>query len=95
MFVEGRTTASLVLVLVVGLDLFCTEMQGQQRTGASPNDTLEQLSSSLQEVVARVSSAIVRIEALGYTRTGDDEESPAHSLMKSEVALKIRGDGTQ
>jgi serine protease Do len=85
MFVEGRTTASLVLVLVVGLDLFCTELQGQQRTGASPNDTLEQLSSSLQEVVAKVSSAIVRVEALGYTRTGNDEESPAHSLMKSEV----------
>ena len=55
MFVEGRKTASLILVLVVGLDLFCTELQGQQRTGASPKNTLEQLSSSLQDVVARVS----------------------------------------
>ena len=85
MFVEGRKTASVVLALVVGLHPFCTALQGQQRTGGSPNDTLERFSSSLQEVVAKVSSAIVRVEALGYTRTGDDEDSPAHSLMKSEV----------
>lgn len=55
-----------------------------QEHGATGSDSLEQLSSSIHKVVAKVSTAVVRIEVLGYSHSSEGLKGDTHLVSKSE-----------
>jgi serine protease Do len=55
-----------------------------QEANSSAHDPLEELNRSLQQVVTKVSPAIVQIQVVGYSRHGDEEKSGNHLLAKTE-----------
>src|SRR6266481_4835984 len=65
------------------LTLCClAPVAAQESADSSARDPLEEFNRSLQQVVAKVSPAIVQIEAVGYNRKGDDEKSDNRLLAK-------------
>ena len=86
-FTERTSTTQIRLALFVGILLFFTSLYAQQQPRGSPTEALEELSSSVQNVVTKVAPAIVRIEVVGYRRANDDddeEESATHLVSKHE-----------
>jgi S1-C subfamily serine protease len=86
-FTERTSTTQIRLALFVGVLLFFTSLYAQQQPRGSPTEALEELSSSVQNVVTKVAPAIVRIEVVGYSRANDDddeEESATHLVSKQE-----------
>ena len=64
-----------------------TSLHAQRQPRRFPTEALEELSSSVQNVVTKVAPAIVRIEVVGYSRADEDddeEESATHLVSKQE-----------
>jgi serine protease Do len=67
------------------LALYCFEpLAAQESADSSAHNPLEELNRSIQQVVAKVSPAIVQIEVVGYSRHGDEEKSDNHLLARTE-----------
>jgi len=82
----NRRIVKWLPVLLGGFILSLTDLNAQEATD-SHAEALEQLSSSVQRVVSKVSPAIVRIEVEGYSRGNDDsdDQAPAaHVVTKSK-----------
>lgn len=58
---------------------------GQQLHSSSAADPLQQLNDALQQLVAKVSPAIVRIEVVGYSESDDAKPSEAHLVTNSDT----------
>src|SRR3954462_6283139 len=72
-------------VLLVGVLLFAPHLTAQKQRPAIAMDPLDQLSASVAQMVAKVAPAIVRVEAVGYSESSQEPESPEnHLLSKSE-----------
>jgi len=72
-------------VLLLGVLLFAPHLIAQKQRPAVSMDPLDHLSASLAQMVAKVAPAIVRVEAVGYSESNqDDEGSENHLLSKSE-----------
>jgi S1-C subfamily serine protease len=83
---RARTTHTRP-ALFVGVLLSLTSLHAQRQPRRAPTEALEELSSSVQNVVTKVAPAIVRIEVVGYSRADDDddeEESATHLVSKQE-----------
>src|SRR5882724_7058128 len=59
-------------------------LAAQESADSSAHNPLEELNRSLQEVVAKVSPAIVQIQVVGYSLHGDEGRSDNHLLAKTE-----------
>lgn len=80
-----QTVTNFLRTLFGVLFLSCTLFA--QQPSDSGIGTLEQLSSSVQDVVARVAPAIVRVEVVAYSRPDDydeEEQSATQVVMKRE-----------
>ena len=66
----------------VGILVLLIPAYGQERLTAP--DSLEQLSGSIHNVVAKVSPAIVRLEVVGYNRSSEGLKADTHLITKSE-----------
>lgn len=75
--------------LFVGVLLSLTSLHAHQQPRRSPTEALEELSSSVQNVVTKVAPAIVRIEVVGYGRANDDyeEEESATTLVSKKESV--------
>src|SRR5580700_7306039 len=75
--------------LFVGVLLSLTSLHAHQQPRRSPTEALEELSSSVQNVVTKVAPAIVRIEVVGYGRATDDyeEEESATTLVSKKESV--------
>jgi serine protease Do len=72
-------------VLFLGILLFAPHLVAQKQRPPVSMDPLDQLSTSLAQMVAKVAPAIVRVEAFGYSESNqDDEGSETHLLSKME-----------
>jgi serine protease Do len=83
----GRNITDESLALFCGLLFYCAGLHAQQPVAASDAEPLKQLSISIQNIVAKVSPAIVRVEVKGYGRVdddSDDEEPTTHLVTKKE-----------
>jgi serine protease Do len=73
------------LTRITWLTLCClAPLAAQESADSAARDPLEEFNRSLQQVVAKVSPAIVQIEAVGYNRKGDEEKSDNRLLAKTE-----------
>ena len=73
--------------VLFGVPLLSFTLFAQQQPSDSVSETLEQLSSSVQQVVTRVAPAIVRVEVVAYSRPDDyddEEQSATHVVTKRE-----------
>jgi len=59
-------------------------LAAQESADSSAHNPLEELNRSLQQVVAKVSPAIVQIQVVGYSLHGDEGRSDNHLLAKTE-----------
>ena len=87
MSTERARTTHTRPALFVGVLLSLTSLHAQRQPRRAPTEALEELSSSVQNVVTKVAPAIVRIEVVGYSRADDDddeEESATHLVSKQE-----------
>ena len=87
MLLTEKSVSKWILALCGGLFLSLTGLYAQQQPHVSDVETLERLSSSVQNVVAKVAPAIVRVEVMGYGRAsdeGDEEEFTTHLVTKKE-----------
>jgi S1-C subfamily serine protease len=83
----NRGIVKWLAALLGGFILPLAGLNAQEPAADSHDGTLEQLSSSVQRVVNKVSPAIVRIEVDGYSRgndDGDDQAPAAHVVTKSK-----------
>jgi len=83
----NRGIAKSLLALGGGFILSLASLEAEGQAPDSQAGALEQLSSSVQSVVGKVSPAIVRIEVEGYSRgtdDGDDQAPAAHIVTKSK-----------
>src|SRR4051812_28251070 len=72
-------------VLFLGILLVAPHLVAQKQRPPVSMDPLDQLSTSLAQMVAKVAPAIVRVEAFGYSESNqDDEGSENHLLSKRE-----------
>jgi serine protease Do len=77
---ENRASVCFFLVILLGAPLFA-----QKLPPPASVEPLDQLSASLAQMVAKVAPAIVRVEAVGYSESNqDDDGSENHLLSKSE-----------
>ena len=70
---QARTTHTRP-ALFLGVLLSLTSLHAQRQPRRAPTEALEELSSSVQNVVTKVAPAIVRIEVVGYSRADDDDD---------------------
>ena len=87
--IERARTTNARPALFVGILLSLTSLHAQQQPRRSPTEALEELSSSVQNIVTKVAPAIVRIEVVGYGRANDDyeEEESATTLVSKKESV--------
>src|SRR4051794_4963659 len=79
------TIESWASVLLLGVLLCAPLLIAQRQPPPVSTQALDQLSASVAQMVARVAPAIVRVEAIGYSESNQDEErSENHLLSKTE-----------
>ena len=61
-------------ILLLGVLLFAPHLIAQKQRPAVSMDPLDHLSASLAQMVAKVAPAIVRVEAVGYSESNQDDE---------------------
>jgi serine protease Do len=79
---ETRHIGGLPLCCI-SLLIFVASLHAQQTPDQSGVNPLEQLSDSLQRVVAKVAPALVQIEVSGYLRT-EDKRSDSHLISRGQ-----------
>lgn len=82
---ERPLAANWIQMWLAGIFLSCGSVFAQQPAIGQATDSLEQLSNSLQQVVAKVSPSIVKVEAVGYSRSDEDQGSDTQLIVKSET----------
>jgi serine protease Do len=77
-------TSKRVLASFASGFLLLAGLHAQDNKSSAPAGALEQLSASVQNVVTKVSPAIVRLEVTGYNRSDEGMKSETHLVTKSE-----------
>jgi serine protease Do len=78
-----RATKKILASFASGF-LLLAGVHAQENRTSAPADALVQLSASVQNVVTKVSPAIVRLEVTGYNRSDEGMKYETHLVTKSE-----------